>query len=364
MNIFERAESSGTNGIRESRGENVVEAGAVRDEAAGQTDFVRLLRGMNETSDILYAKICGDRRLEALVPIKGARFAHYGFGKNQLDDFILFRDGAISDLERSADPTGGETLKAVKRIELLQPWSNKEYAICVSPAGTDFPHQWLPEHNRVGTVFAVSQRIWLDDEEMTDWTAEPSFRAVRSVRIEQHMLGVHPDAPSEPVAEIDCTHRVDAGGVSVRSAVRWLRPVSIRSGYGMMFPVIGSFAGKLATGFGRTYDAVATDRSKTDMIEDDRCASYAFMARPEETGEAADYVAAMTVSDLETTFRHGLDGRRQSGSVVWLEHRNASIQKLYPQVYDRYTADAGDVYEAAGTYYIGEWTKAARAHSF
>lgn len=325
-----------------------------------QTDFVRLLKEHNDIPDTLYAKVTGDRFAEVLVPFKGNRCAHYGFGKNRNDDFILFRNGAVSDLQPETIPTGGQGFAAVKRFDILQPWSNKEYAICVSPADSGCKHQWLPEHNQVGTVFAISQRIFFDDDENADWTKNEAFRPVQSVRIEQRMLGIHPDEPAAPLAEIDCTHTVDRNGVSVHSAIRWLRPVSIAAGYGMMFPAVGTFIDKLATGLGHVYEATATDRSKTNLIEDDRSSSYAVVHTPDGPDGEHDTIAAMSVRDIAATFRYGQAGRRRSGSVVWLEHRNESIQKLYPQVYDSHTVQAGETYEASGTYFIGELPAAKR----
>lgn len=321
-----------------------------------QTDFVQLLRDHSDCPDTLYAKITGDRQLEALVPYKGTRCAHYGFGKNVHDDFILFRGGAISELvtEPADQPAVPQRFKAVKRYDVLQSWSNKEYALCVSPDGSGHPYQWLPEHNRTGTVFAVSQQAYIDDEEITDWSAQDSFRPVQSVRIVQRMLGIHPDDRSHPLAEIDCTHTVDRRGVTVRSKIIWLYPVSIGSGYGMMFPIDGSFAYKLITSLGHSYDATATDRSRTNLLDDDRAVSYAFLHRPDAEEGKSNTIAAMTMHNIASTLRYGQEGRRQNNSVVWLEHRNEQIQKLYPQVFDRYTAQAGDYYEAAGVYFIGE----------
>ncbi|MDF2720155.1 MAG: hypothetical protein K0R28_7080 [Paenibacillus sp.] len=262
--------------------------------ASEQTDYVRLLKDHNEIPDTLYAKVTGDRFAEVLVPFKGNRCAHYGFGKNRNDDFILFRNGAVSDLEPVAHT------------------------------------------------------------EITDWTPDEAFRAIQSIRIEQRMLGIHPDDPSSPVAEIDCSHTVDRNGVHVRSAIKWLRPVSISAGYGMMFPVAGSFVDKLATGLGHLYEATATDRSKTNLLEDDRSASYAFVHTPEGPDGQHETIAAMNVHDIAATFRYGQEGRRRNNSVVWIEHRNEAIQKLYPQVYDNYTVHPGETYEASGTYFIGE----------
>lgn len=325
-----------------------------------QADFVRMLREHNEIPNTLYAKVTGDRSVEVLVPFKGNRCAHYGFGKNRNDDFILFRNGAVSDLESAGNADGVSLFTAAKRFDILQPWSNKEYAICVSPADSGFKHQWLPEHSQVGTVFAVSQRLFVDDAEVTDWPQEETFRQVQSLRIEQRMLGIHPDDDSAPLAEIDCSHVVDRNGVFVHSKIKWLRPVSIAAGYGMMFPAVGAFADKLATGLGHLYEATATDRSRTNLIDDDRALSYAFLHTPEGPDGEHDTMAAMTMHDIAATLRYGQAGRRREHSIVWLEHRNASIQKLYPQIYDHHTVQPGEIYEASGTYFIGERPVALR----
>lgn len=329
--------------------------GYARPSIDEQADFVEQLRTYNERPATLYAKITGDRVMEVLVPFRGTRCAHYSFGKNQNDDFILFRGGGVSELEPFLSPSGGPGFAAVKRFEVLQPWSNKEYAICVAPADSDFKHQWLPEHNRVGTVFAGSQRLIIDGVERADWAEEESFQPVQSVVIEQRMLGIHPDAPDGPLAEIDCTHTVDDDGVSVRSVIRWLRPVSVAAGYGMMFPSLRSFTDKLVTSCGSVYDATADDNSRTNLVEDDRAQSYAVVHTP--TGAHGEHgtVAAMTMRELPVTLRWGQAGRRQNDAIVWLQHRNASMQKLYPHVYERHTVQPGDSYEASGIYAIGEW---------
>ncbi|RKN84759.1 hypothetical protein [Paenibacillus ginsengarvi] len=329
-------------------------------DVSGQTDYVRLLREHSIDTETLYARVGGDRLIEVLLPIDGARTAHYVFGKDQHDDFILFRDGAVSEWSRTIGPDGAESVTANKKFDVLKPWSNKEYALSVSPAGSGFKAQWLPEHNRTGTVFAVSQQLYIDDAEKAEWSEEQAFKPVRTVRIEQRMLGIHPDEPTAPVAEIDCTHLVDHNGVHVRSVVRWLRPVTIGAGYGVMVPVDGAFAGELYTGLGHRYDATATDGSRTNLRDNDEAVSYAFVSRPEKTGEAADFAAAMTVRNIAATFRYDQPGRRTEESVVWLQHRNAGIQKLYPHVFAHHTAEAGDVYEASGTYYVGMWPAGAR----
>ncbi|MEF3306201.1 hypothetical protein [Paenibacillus sp. GYB003] len=249
---------------------------------------------------------------------------------------------------------------AIKLFDALHSWSNKEFALNVAPAGSGYPAHWLPEHVNVGTVYAVSQRVYFDDAEITDWTPDASVRPVRSVKIVQHLIGKHPSDPGNPVAEIYCVHTASPGGVAVKSKIKWLRAVTISAGYGMMFPVFGSFARKFATSFGNLYDATAADGSTTDLGENDQAASYAYVHDGTGSNGEPDTVVAMTVHDIAKTFRHGQPGRRSSGSIVWLQHRDAAMQKLYPQVYDKYTAAAGDTYEAGGVYFIGELPLACR----
>lgn len=253
-----------------------------------------------------------------------------------------------------------QSTRPIKLFEVLHAWSNKEFALNVTPTGSGYPAQWLPEHVNVPTVFAVSQRVYLDDTEVTNWTPDPTIRPVQSVKIVQQLIGKHPNDPTNPVAELYGVHTVSASGVSVKFKIKWLRAVTISTGYGMMFPVAGPFAGKLVTSLGGTYDATATNGSATDLAENDRSASYAYVHSHTGTNGEPDTVAAMTVHDIAKTFRYGLPGRRSTGSIVWLQHRDATMQKLYPHVFDRHNAAAGDTYECGGTYFIGELPLASR----
>jgi hypothetical protein len=256
----------------------------------------------------------------------------------------------------------GPTLstRPVKLFDVLHSWSNKEFALNVKPTGTSLASQWLPEHINVPTVFAVSQRCYFDDAEVTDWTPNPAIRPVKSVRIVQQMLGNHPNDPANPHAEIDCVHTFSANGVSVKAKVEWLRAVTYRPATGMMLPVVGPFAAKLATNLGNRYDATATNGSTTNLTENDQASSYAFVHGSSGTNGESDTVVAMTVHDIAKTFRYGQPVRRSSGSIVWLQHRDAMMQKLYPQAFEQHNAAAGETYECGGTYFIGELPLASR----
>lgn len=320
-----------------------------------QVDYVKLLKDHNETPTTIYAKVTGNRQLEVLIPFRGKRCAHYAFRKDPSDDFIKLENGAVSILQPVQ--TGG--FNPVKQFEVLHSWSVKEFALFMTPTGSGLNSQWLPEHNNVGTTYAVRQEVFLDDTVIASWTPDSAVREVKSVKIVQQLLGKHPSDPSNPVADIYCVHSVNANGVSVKAKIKWLRPVTIALGYGMMFPVVQSFANKMITSFGNMYDATVTDGSTTNLIENDQAVSYAFLNTNGGTNYESDTVAAMTIQNICRTFRHGEAGRRSQGSIVWLQHRTTEMQKLYPQVFENYAAQAGDTYEIGGTFYIGELPMAA-----
>ncbi|WP_409340467.1 hypothetical protein [Paenibacillus sp. MBLB4367] len=94
--------------------------------------------------------------------------------------------------------------------------------------------------------------------------------------------------------------------------------------------------------------------STTNLIEDDQAVSYAFLNTNGGNHNESDTVVAMTFQNICRTFRHGEAGRRSQGSIVWLQHRTTEMQKLYPQVFENYAAQAGDTYEIGGNFYIGE----------
>lgn len=316
-------------------------------------DFVQMLQEHNEAASTLYVKVSGERNFDVLVPYKGNRAVHYSFQKDSNDDFIKFQNGAVSILKKE-NKQG--TMNPVKLFETMQPRSNKEFAINVRPAETNYKAQWIPQHNRVGTTFAKSQHVYADDQEITDWTADHSFRKVKSIKIEQNLLGVHPDVPKQPFADIESHVIINEKGVAVYSKITWLENVTV-SGYGMMFPVYNDFADRLITSHGNVYDTTITNGSTTDLKENDKAFSYAYMNTSDHTDGKSDTMAAMSIDNIETTFRYNELGRRQSGSIVWLQHRNESMQKLYPQVYQNHTVAPGDTYEASGRYFVGEMPK-------
>lgn len=319
--------------------------GSITPSDTERYDFVQSLQEHNETAGPLYARVTGDRRIEVLIPFNGGRYAHYSFLKDDKDDFIKLQNGAVSVLEQGS---------IVKLFDTLQPWSNKEFALNVLPEGAARKAEWIPEHSGVGTAFAESQRISFDSTEITDWTPGKPLQAVGAVKIEQRLKAIFPDDPVHPVADIESLFTADKDGVSIQVKITWLQNATVTAGYGMMFPALSSFAGKLVTSYGNVYDATATDGSVTNLIEDDRASSYAFVPTSGGGNGESGVMVAMNVDDIAKTFRYGEAGRRAAGPIVWLQHRDQTMQKLYPHVYHNHPVKPGDTYEVAGRFFIGE----------
>ncbi|MGP9039823.1 hypothetical protein [Cytobacillus kochii] len=268
--------------------------------------------------------------------------------------WVYYNDGTTNYYSVFATTKGELT----KQLDILYPSSNKEFAIQVSPLNSGFSPQWLPEHNAIGTVFTVDQKVMIDGVEITDWIAQPFYKEASKLQIIQKMTCKHPDDTSNPVAEIYSVHTVTSTGVSVTVKIKWLRDVSITNGYGMMFPVYTSFANELITSLKNRYPSVKTDGSSTNLVsEKDGAISFAYINNT-KTDESANTIVAMTITDMKGTYRQGKSGRR-SQSIAWLQHRSTELQKLYLHTFAATTALAGETYEVSGEFIIGKLPMAA-----
>lgn len=240
-------------------------------------------------------------------------------------------------------------LNGVKRFSILNLNSNKEYALSVRPAGTTISTNWLPEHNSIGTVFSRSQKTWIDNKLVEDWSIDTDMKQAKSVRVAQDMLGYHSSDLSNPLAEIYTVHTFTSRGVNIHVKIKFLRATTIGSGYVMMFPVYPSFAKKLVTNLDEVIETTKSDGSNTELTKE--ASSFAFL---NEGGSADEQntVVAMTIKNPHKSLRVGLSGRRNP--FYFVDHRDTTIQKLYPMVYQDYVAQIGESIESVGTFHIGE----------
>lgn len=245
-----------------------------------------------------------------------------------------------------------DLLNPVKEIDLLVPFSNKEFAFRMKPNGSSVNAEWIPEHS-AATVFKVSQKMYIDNQEITSWIADTTVKEAQMVRVVQAMKGFHPSDLTTALCEIYSVHTVAHKGVTFDIKIKWLKDTFIEDGYIAMLPGSRPFVEKLVDATGKSLDTVATDNSFHDVVNGEKITSYAML---NTTG--IDYVVAMKINHIPASLRKGQTGRRHP--LVWLQHRGATLQKLYPQVYKNCVAKANETHSFSATYSIGELPLAAQ----
>ncbi|WP_459503086.1 BppU family phage baseplate upper protein [Bacillus sp. C1] len=248
--------------------------------------------------------------------------------------------------------TYDDLLNPVKEIDLLVPFSNKEFAFRIKPNGSAVNAEWIPEHS-AATVFKTNQKIYVDDKEITSWTADTTVKEAQIVRAVQSMKGFHPGDLTNALCEIYSVHTITTQGATFDIKVKWLKDTFIEDGYIAMLPGSRPFVDKLLDANGKSLDTIATDNSFNDIVNGEKITSYAML---NTTG--TDYVAAMKINNINTSLRKGQAGLRDP--LVWLQHRDATLQKLYPQVYKNCVVKAGETHQFSATYYVGELPLAAQ----
>lgn len=243
-------------------------------------------------------------------------------------------------------------LNYINTTDILVDKSNKDFAISMRPYESTEAYQFFPEHSGVPTAFLGTQKVYFDNVEVTNWTIDPQLREVKSVKLVQKMIGKFPGQLENPVCEIYSIQTVNAKGVSLKFTFKFLRKVSIQYGYVMMFPFYTSFGKTLITSTGKRYVAkYEGSRTKTNLDEKDMPISYALINTGGTNGET-DIVVAMTVQNPNKTLRRGKNDR--PSYPLWLEHRDETMNKLYPQIFENSTMEVGQILEGGGTFFIGE----------
>jgi len=238
-------------------------------------------------------------------------------------------------------------------IDVLVDKSNKDFAISMRPYESQEAYQFFPEHSGVPTAFLGTQKVYFDDVEITNWTIDAQLREVKSVKLVQKMIGKFPNQLDNPLCEIYSIQTVNAKGASLKFTFKFLRKVSIQNGYAMMFPFYTSFGKVLITSTGKRYlSKYEGVRTQTNLDEKDMPISYAVINTGGQNGET-DIIAAMTIQNPNKTLRRGKNDRPTF--PLWLEHRDGTMNKLYPQIFENSTIEAGEVLEGGGTFFIGEF---------
>ena len=311
-----------------------------------QSDFVALLQKHNQSNKTLKAKMMGDRRFVVYQPIANGKHVAHTFTKDNNDDFIVYDSAIIGNIV-------GDTFNTE---QYMIAGSNKEVAILAKPKGSTQAVQWFPEHNLTGTAFAIKQSILFDGVEKVAEISPGEMIDVSTVNLTQEMNLIFPGATS-PIGKLILETSVTANGVTYNGHIEWLTNVSIDRGYVAMLPTIVPPVDTLRTSLGNDYSATLSI-GETNLLEKDGATSFAFVNKNGTTPNTS-YVLAQTINNPSKTLRKGKPGRKEP-NTMWLEHRSASIQKLYPQIYNLHEAISGEVLEFSATIYVGIMNQAGK----
>ncbi|MBW3492076.1 BppU family phage baseplate upper protein [Bacillus sp. FDAARGOS_1420] len=244
-----------------------------------------------------------------------------------------------------------DLLNPVKEIDLLVPFSNKEFAFRMKPNGSSVAAAWIPEHS-AATVFKTNQKMYVDGKEIISWAADATVKEAQMVRVVQAMKGFHPSDLTNALCEIYSVHTVTNQGVTFDIKIKWLKDTFIEDGYIAMLPGSRPFVEKLVDSTGHSVETLVDDNSSKDIVNGEKITSYAML----NTGR--DYVVAMKINNVNVSLRKGQAGLRNP--LVWLQHRDATLQKLYPQTYKNCVVKTNEVHQFSATYCIGELPLAAQ----
>lgn len=254
----------------------------------------------------------------ANVPSSGAGTARRGGYVNGSNSFLTYR-------------TFKTRITNSREKDLLVGFSNKEYAIKIRKKGVG-THQFVPMHSNVGTAFnADPMRILVDGATWSPSTAViGEFIECSSFRLVQHVYGRNPDSGMENLIDRATTVSINKKGCAeISGKMKVLQDIDVLDGYLIMVPLAKPMIDRAVTYINNTYACTKTDGTKTYLdTESDIGISYAFVS-----GAEKDYVTAVRFCGSKNTLRTGGSGKYAYTMNTWLEHRDATMTKLYASAF-------------------------------
>lgn len=302
-----------------------------------QINFVELLKLHNESNLPLKARMTGDRSFWVYQPIANGKYIGHNFTKDTNDDFFVYSSAVLCSID---------TNNSVVIERYMMAGSNKEFAFFIKSDATETPY-WNPDHG-TGTAFKINQSIKFDGVEKIEVVTNESMQEVNVVTIRQEMNLTYPNDPT-PVGKLIIIMTVNKNGVSYNGHVEWLRTFVIDRGYVNMLPINDSPVDTLRTSLGYDYD-VTTLKANESIQDGDKTLSYAFLNK--NLAGINNLVLAQTVINPTQSYRIGEQGRHEP-NPVWVEHRTNTVHKLYPQIYNEHTVQAGDKVSWGAQIYVG-----------
>ena len=227
--------------------------------------------------------------------------------------------------------------------------SNKEFAF---ETRYNDVREWIPQHNTVGTLKLNnkgSQKLFVDGKEYSIKNVLPSTQ-FNEVQILQHLYGVRSSDNSE-VCEMISVTTITSRGVKFNTKFKWLSETLIANGYVNMFTIHPEFSDELVTSYGGKYNTRKYD-GEYEYIQEK--APYSFVALSKDYPNF--YVTCDNVNGRETLRlgKPNVSGDEFGNNLFALQHRDNTLQKLYPKTYLQHTTSVGEVYNFEGFFGFGK----------
>lgn len=208
--------------------------------------------------------------------------------------------------------------------------SNKDFALRIKPKDYSGDYHFVLEHNAVGTAFKISEpQFLLDGKHVNIFSLPVGVSQIgKKFTLVQSIYGRYP-TNSANLVRIDNVHEISLNSsIRAMGKVSVLQDIEIQDGYFLMQPVSTDTATRLKTSRFNDYDATITDGSQTKLTpERDDTTSFLFTSSVNP-----NLFSALRVNDPYRSLRTGQEGKFPDGQTAWIEHRNASMQKLYQSI--------------------------------
>lgn len=224
-----------------------------------------------------------------------------------------------------------------KVIDVAYPSSNKEYAIAVRPKDSSSSTEFFPYHG-VQTSFRGEnyvRQLIVDgvDVDLTKKKENIQFKEARLIQKVEHKLS------TDSSIRMECTFIVTFKDSKVYNDVRfkWVQPSQITSGYVFQMPFDYNWFSSVVVDSIEQVNKSDEFGTQSDFNNDNAKVYTGFSN--DEVGK--DYIYQCVVNKVPMPVDR-----------LWLQHRDARLQKLYPQYYNATIKEAGDIDVFSGYYEI------------
>jgi hypothetical protein len=239
--------------------------------------------------------------------------------------------------------------RSINKDILLKPASNMDIAMQVQPAGGS-TLEWMPYHG-VATMYQADAPVYLDGDVVVDvdGMATGAYRALTSFELVQRVYGRNSSTGSTNLVELATSHLIRANSqVTITGRWKALAAIELGDNYHMMLPGSMALFDQLVTSIGNGY------RNGTDLIgaetplvaENDLAMSHMFLSSTNK-----NVAGAVRYANPQETIRRGKASKNPDSTKAFLQHRDASIVKVYNRPYAPGTAiPAGTISRFGGDY--------------